>query len=192
MKDEDGVLNFSTADHLKFMNKWKAENYDKLVFELDASGDNYQFLKDIMFATSASKNPVPLLQNVIQADAAHMNLGKYTLYSMYGNMTNANMTPVAFAVIFGNEDHAGWTKFWDFAVQIHPSLNSSEITIITDQDKGQIAAIAECMPNAFHFHCTVHCQQNISKKFLLKTRISSYLVDGCLIFSPIVKCILIC
>ena len=150
------------------MNDWKQENYDKLVFELGASGDNFQFLNGIMFATSASKHSVPMLQNVVKADAAHMNFGKYTLYSAYGNMANANMSPVAFAIIFGNEDCAGWTKFWNFAVNIHPSLNLSEITIITDQDKGQIAAIAECVPNVFHFYCTVHCQQNNVSKFSMK------------------------
>ena len=100
------------------MNDWKTKNYDKLLFELGASGDSYQFLNGIMFATSASKVSVLMLQNVIQADAAHMNFGKYTLYSAYGNMVNANMSPVAFAIIFGNEDCAGWTKFWNFAVHI--------------------------------------------------------------------------
>ncbi len=85
LKEEDGVTTFSTADRLKFMNDWRQENYDKLVFELGSSGDNFQFLNGVMFATSASKHSVPMLQNVIQADAAHMNFGKYTLYSAYGN-----------------------------------------------------------------------------------------------------------
>ena len=85
------------------MNDWKKENYNKLVFELGASGDSYQFLNGIMFATSASKVSVLMLQNVIQADAAHMNFGKYTLYSAYGNTANANMFAVAFVIIFGNE-----------------------------------------------------------------------------------------
>jgi hypothetical protein len=62
------------------MEKWKRDNYDQLVFELGAKSDNYDFLNGILFATSASKIIVPQLQNVIQADAAHMNFGKYTLY----------------------------------------------------------------------------------------------------------------
>ena len=94
-----------------------------------------------------------------------MNFGKYILYSAYGNTVNANMSPVTFAITFGNEDCAGWTKFWNFAVHIHPSINSSDITIITDQGKEQIAAIAECVPNAFRFNCTVHHQQNIASKY---------------------------
>ncbi len=51
-----------------------------------------------------------MLQNVVQADAAHINFGKYTLYSAYGNTANANMSLIAFAIIFGNEDCAGWTN----------------------------------------------------------------------------------
>ena len=150
------------------MEKWKRDNYDQLVFKLGAKSDNYDFLNGILFATLASKTTVPQLHNVIQADAAHMNFGKYTLYSTYGNTANANMSPVAFAIIFGNKDRVGWTKFWKFAVETHPSLNSSEITIITDHEKGQIAVIEECLPNAFHFHCTVHCQKNMTSHFNMR------------------------
>ena len=104
---------------------------------------------------------VPQLQNVIHVDAAHMNFGKYTLYLAYGNTANANMSPIAFVIIFVNEDRMGWTKFWQFTIETHPSLNSSKITIINDQEKGQIA----CLPNALHFHCAVHWQKNISSHF---------------------------
>ena len=53
LKEEDGVNTFSTADCLKFMNDWKKKTYDKLVFELGESSDNY-FPNGIMFAASAS------------------------------------------------------------------------------------------------------------------------------------------
>ena len=132
LKDEEGITTFSTQERNAFMHKWKAENYEQLVFELGARADNYEFLNGIMFVMSASKITVPQLQNVIQVDAAHMNFGKYTLYSVYGNTANANMPPVTFAIIFGNEDRAGWTKFSQFAVETHPSLNSSQMTLITN------------------------------------------------------------
>ena len=69
-KDDDNVMTFSNEECLAFMNKWKADNYDKLVFELGAVNDHFEFLNGIMFATSASKLTVPMLQNVIQTDAA--------------------------------------------------------------------------------------------------------------------------
>ncbi len=64
---------------------------------------------------SYSNAVVPYLQDVFQADAAHMNFGKYTLFSCYGSTANANTSPIAFAILFGNEDKASWEAFWEFA-----------------------------------------------------------------------------
>ncbi len=48
-------------------------------------------------------------------------------------------------------------------LRVHPSLNSPEITILTDQDKGSIAAVALELPSAAQFHCSFHQRQNIIK-----------------------------
>lgn len=107
---------------------------------------------------------VPHLQNVFQADAAHINWGKFTLFSLYGTMANGRMAPVTLAIVFGNETNAGWAKFFRFAVQVHPHLNDAKITIITNQCKGSTAAICDILPNAFHFYCSYHRLQNIALK----------------------------
>ncbi len=44
-----------------------------------------RFLKGVLFAPSSSKHLAPLLQDVFQADGAHSNFGKYTLFSVYGS-----------------------------------------------------------------------------------------------------------
>jgi len=36
---------------------------------------------------------------------------------------------------------------------------------VTDQSKGSIAAVKEVLPDAFHFHCSWHRRQNITKYF---------------------------
>ena len=41
----------------------------------------YRFLAGILFAPSNSKELVPLLQDVTQANGAHTSFGKYTLLS---------------------------------------------------------------------------------------------------------------
>ena len=64
----------------------------------------FKFLMVIMIAPSTSKYQVPLLQEVIQADAAHMSFGKYTLYSAHANTANGNMSALGLAMLFGNED----------------------------------------------------------------------------------------
>ena len=57
-----------------------------------------------------------------------------------------------------------WSKFWKFAVEVHPSLNRPEVTIITDQCKGSIGAIRKYVPHAFNFHCSYHRLSNVLVK----------------------------
>jgi len=59
-----------------------------------------------------SKKQVPLVQDVIQADGAHMSSGKYTLFSAYATSTNGAMVSLGFAILFGNEDTSNGIKFW--------------------------------------------------------------------------------
>ena len=92
-----------------------------------------------------------------------MNFGKYTLYSCYGTTANGNTSPVAFGILFGNEDKEGWVQFWKFAKNILPCLDNETNTFITDQAKGLIESIKEVLPNAAPFHCSYHRRQNITK-----------------------------
>ena len=129
------------------------------------NGPQYRFLAGTFFSPSTSKVIVPQLQDVIQANGAHTSFGKYTLFSAYayGTTANVNMSPLAFGIMFGNKDTGNWTKFWEFVKEIHPSVNSQTITILTDQDKGSIAAISDTLPEAHQFHCSYHRHQNIIK-----------------------------
>jgi hypothetical protein len=92
-----------------------------------------------------------------------MSFGKYTLYSYYGTTANCNTYPVAFGILFGNEDKEGLMDFLDFAKSVHPSIYDTRVTIITDQGKGLTQSIAEVLPSMGHFHCSYHRCQNILK-----------------------------
>jgi hypothetical protein len=74
------------------------------------------------------------------------------------------MSPVGFAIIFGNENATSWMEFWRFIVQMHPSINRADITIVTDQDKGSMVAIEENLPAVGHFFCEWHRRKNIIKQ----------------------------
>ena len=151
---------------LRYITSWKKLNEEWLntVFGV-ADGPQLKFLTGALFATSCSKHTVPLLQPVVQADGAHSSFGKYTLFSAYASTANGNMSPLAFGLLFGNEDTKNWSKFWDFVKRIHPSVDRPQMTILTDQDKGSIAAVAEEIPSAVQFHCSFHRRQNILKTF---------------------------
>jgi hypothetical protein len=92
-----------------------------------------------------------------------MNFGKYTLYSCYGTTANCNTYPVAFGIRFGNEDKGGWMDFWDFTKSVHPSIDDTRVTIITDQAQGLTQSIADVLPSTGHFHCSYRRRQNILK-----------------------------
>jgi hypothetical protein len=124
-----------------------------------------KFLTRIFVAPSTFKVQVPFLQDVIQANAAHMSFGKYTLFSAYANTANMTMAALGFTILFGNEDKNNWTTFWKFIKNAHPIVNLNNNTIITNQDKGSIASIKGIISEAALFHCSFHCCQNIIKKY---------------------------
>jgi hypothetical protein len=92
-----------------------------------------------------------------------MSVGKYSLFSCYGTTANCNTYPVAFGILFGNEDKEGWIDFWDFAKFVHPSIDDTRVKIIIDQAKGITQSIAEVLPLTGNFHCSYYRCQNILK-----------------------------
>ncbi len=91
-----------------FISKWKTEHRDLLMDQLGPKCCHVSFLHGVFFSPSFSQATVPELQRLVMADACHLNFGKYILYSCYGITANANMFPVRFAIIFGNENLLGW------------------------------------------------------------------------------------
>jgi hypothetical protein len=128
---------------LNYARAWKKQNalWVNTVFGLEDC-PQFEFLSGALFANESSRHIVPHLQHVMHADGAHSSFGKYKLFSAYALTANGNMSPLAFGLLFGNKDTKIWATFWNFVLRVHPSLNSPEITILTDQDKGSIAAVA--------------------------------------------------
>ena len=158
------VEDFNTAAaHNNFFREWKKKHRKFIELEFGKDDEDIRFVTGIMVVPSFSVAAVPLLQRVFQADAAHMNIGKYTLYSMYSATANNNMLPVVHGILFGNENKSNWQKIFKYVRQLHPSVNMTDVTILTDQDKGSIPAIAAELPHAFNFHCSFHRSQNILK-----------------------------
>ena len=145
---KNGRTKLKRPEKLEYIKQWKKDN--KVMLEESGirpnASDTNRFVSGVFLSLQQDCHTVPFLQSVFQADAAHMNFGKYTLYSCYGNMANGNTFPVALAIIFGNEDKKGWTRFWKFVRGIHPTIQEPKNTIITDQQKGSIPALADVLP----------------------------------------------
>ena len=126
----------SVNDRKTFAADWLRSNEDLMVSQLGSKTECLQFVHGIFFAPSFATATVPHLQRVFMADACHLNFGKHTLFSCYGRTANANMLGVGFAIVFGNKNGASWKLFWEFLLETHPSMNASDITMITDQGPG--------------------------------------------------------
>jgi hypothetical protein len=112
-------------DRKAFVDTWMEKHAQDLEESLGLEdGPTHRFLLGLCFATSTSTTTVPNLQKIVQADAAHMSIGKYTLFSAYGSTANGNMSPIAFAILFGNEDKQNWKLFWSFAVKVRTGVNA--------------------------------------------------------------------
>jgi hypothetical protein len=72
-----------------FLKKWERTNSAFIDEQLGTVEQNLRFVDGILFAPSTSKRTVTKLQTVYQADAAHLNWGKYTLYSAYGTTSES-------------------------------------------------------------------------------------------------------
>ncbi len=99
------------AEKIEFVSNWKLENKEVLedggLDDPELGAVPPKFFSGILFSTSCAQKAVPFLQQVFQADVCHMNFGKYTLYYCYGITANCNTDPVAFGILFGNEDKEG-------------------------------------------------------------------------------------
>ena len=157
---------FSTHEEAaQFAQQWLMDNDAFVKNHLGTKEDNCKFIVGILFAPVTSVGKVNSLQDLYQADAAHLDFGKYTFFSAYGSTANANAFPLAFGIMFGNEDKISWTKFWNFVKDVHgqDGLNHPSVTIITDQDKGSKGAIEAVLPHVANFHCSWHRRSNILK-----------------------------
>jgi hypothetical protein len=72
------------AEKIEFVSNWKLEN--KEVFEDGGLGEPklgavpLKFFSGISFSTSGAQKAIPFLKQVFQADACHMNFGKYFVF----------------------------------------------------------------------------------------------------------------
>ncbi len=164
VKASEGIV-MTKAMKIEYKDEWLRINKDMLQYAglgMPMFGEDQPiFCGGILFSMSFSKHAVPYLQDVFQVDAAHCNFGKYTLYLCYGTTANCNTAPVAFAILFGNEDKVGWEAFWKFTLMHHVGLNHYSKTYITDQVKGLVESVKGVMNEAGHFHCSYHRRKNI-------------------------------
>ncbi len=83
-KKAEGKL-MMKAEKIEYVSNWNLENKEVLedggLGEPELGAVPLNFFSGIIFSTSGAQKAVPFLQQVFEAEACHMNFGKYSLYS---------------------------------------------------------------------------------------------------------------
>ena len=101
-------------------------------------------------------------ENAIQDDTMPPSFVQTTSFSAHGSTAN-NLLPLVLVIFFGNEISESWNVSLKLMNNTHTTIDTASMRIITDQSKGCIAACDEVFKNTFHFNCSLHCYQNITK-----------------------------
>ena len=109
---------------LDYVNKWLIDHELELNNSLGVEDSpEVKFLTGILIVTSTSKAQAPFLQDVIEADAAHMSFGKYTLFSAYAGSANTKMVGLGFAILFHEAGEEGACELGKEAEAIYRQLS---------------------------------------------------------------------
>ncbi len=89
----------------------------------------------------------------------------WQVHPLFGvwNQCKWPISPVAFGLLFGNEDKTNWATFWNFVKEVQLSLYDPRKIFLTDQDKGCLASLQDTFKHASQFMCLFHRHQNILK-----------------------------
>ncbi len=120
------------------------EKYDCDVLCSHVNQNSCKAVNGILFTPSFTTITVSMHQKVYMADACAIWI-----------LASIPSSAVTVTIIFGKENTESWHLFWKHVVELHPLMNCHDITIITDQDKGQMNALANQLG---------HWCQNIIKK----------------------------
>ncbi len=69
-------------------------------------------------------------------EVCHLHFVKSMLFYYYGVTVNSSMLPVAFAIIFGNENTSRWMQIWKYVLNLHPSIATyyAQVWMVLDAD----------------------------------------------------------
>jgi hypothetical protein len=147
-------------EKVEYVNNWMK---DTNIFLCDTlgleDGPQYKFFDGYFHCTIHIKEASTFFAGSHPGRCGPHGFRKYTLYSVYATTANGTMLALGFAMLFGNEDNKNWTHIWKFIKKTHPIFDQSNFTIITNQNKGSLAAMEDIVPLAGRFLYSFYCQQ---------------------------------
>ncbi|KAL3677992.1 hypothetical protein R1sor_020948 [Riccia sorocarpa] len=115
---------------------------------------------------SACRNVLRYCQKFVALDACFTKNKKYPTQLFIATTVDGNsqVVPLAYAVA-PTENYEKWIWFIQNLVASVEGLESPNVIIVSDRQKGLEKAVAEVLPRNFHMHCAHHLKMNVIKHF---------------------------
>ncbi|KAL3698659.1 hypothetical protein R1sor_012735 [Riccia sorocarpa] len=115
---------------------------------------------------SACRNVLRYCQKYVALDACFTKNKKYPTQLFIATTVdgNSHVVPLAYAVA-PTENYENWRWFIQNLVASIEGLESRNVIIVSDRQKGLEKAVAEVLPRNFHMHCAHHLKMNVIKHF---------------------------
>ncbi|KAL3699742.1 hypothetical protein R1sor_017764 [Riccia sorocarpa] len=143
------------------------------ISEVDPSAvvDWYRFDGTCVFmrafvCPSACRNVLRYCQKIVALDACFTKNKKYPTQLFIASTVDGNsqVLPLAYAVA-PTENYENWKWFIQNLMASMEGLESPNLIIVSNRQKGLEKAVAEVLPRNFHMHCAHHLKMNVQKHF---------------------------
>ncbi|KAL3686690.1 hypothetical protein R1sor_012999 [Riccia sorocarpa] len=115
---------------------------------------------------SACRNVLRYYQKYVALDVCFTKNKKYPTQLFIATAVDGNsqVVPLAYAVA-PTENYENWRWFIQNLMASIEGLESRNVIIVSDRQKGLEKAVAEVLPRNFHMHCAHHLKMNVIKHF---------------------------
>ncbi|KAL3684566.1 hypothetical protein R1sor_002588 [Riccia sorocarpa] len=153
--------------------EWRIPSLCARISEVDPSAvvDWHRFDGTCVFmrafvSPSAIRNVLRYCQKYVALDACFTKNKKYPTQLFIATTVDGNsqVVPLAYAVA-PTENYENWRWFIQNLVASFEGLESRNVIIVSDRQKGLEKAVAEVLPRNFHMHCAHHLKMNVIKHF---------------------------
>jgi hypothetical protein len=111
-----------------------------------------------------------LLQHLLELRLKHVDLSLLSLLVASTTDGNNEILPLALAVV-PIEDTENWAWFLENLKDSLWELETREMVVVSDRDKGLQKVVQEVLPDAYHSHCCQHIADNVQTGYGLACQI---------------------
>lgn len=126
----------------------------------------------------AARKALTYVQPLVSIDACHTKNRKYPTQLFLATCVDGNGLGVTLCyVVAPVENTANWTWFLTLLDRSIYGIDSVDIPLISDRQKGLLAAVKEVWPGKIHVACANHLRANVKTRF---GKAAADLFTGCI------------